>query len=148
MNFQMEFETKITEEEARLIIQRENEKDRKEAEIIIKIMEGKAGELGYLRKKIAGEILSNIQKVALNEDQKFWILSNMKQRVEKGTEQLVKFESGTPYNLLTIEFDEFGKMGSDYLKRTKHAEKQLMKRFKANAFRYLPNENEKQEVEL
>jgi hypothetical protein len=140
MNFRMEFKTNMTREQALEIIRLENEKDRKEAEIIIKVMEGKADDLGFLRRKVAGEILHNIQKLALNEDQRYWILGNMKQRVEKGTEHLISCENG----LLVVEFDEFGKMGSDYLKRTGHAEKALMKQFKASSFRYLPQE--KQEV--
>jgi hypothetical protein len=77
MNFRMEFKTNMTREQALEIIRLENEKDRKEAEIIIKVMEGKADDLGFLRRKVAGEILHNIQKLALNEDQRYWILGNM-----------------------------------------------------------------------
>lgn len=140
-NFKMEFDTALSEEECKAIIKKENDKDKSEAEIIIKILEGKTGEMSYMRRKVAGQILHNLQKVIMKEDQREWIKANLKERIDKGSEQFISYGNGK----LTVEFDEFGRMGSDFLKRTKKAEKNLMKRFKATAFRYI--EEQKSEGE-
>jgi hypothetical protein len=132
-NFRMEFETSLSEDECKKLIKKQNDKDVREASMIVKIMEGKSGELGFMRRKVAGKILENMQRLALNENQRQWILSNLKERAEKGAESFISYDNGK----LVVEFDEFGKMGSDYMKRTKAAEKKLQKRFKASSYRYL-----------
>lgn len=132
-NFKMEFTTPLSKEGCISIIEHENAKDKAEAEIVIKILEGRTKELSYMRRKVAGQILHNMQKLALKEDQREWILANLRERVSNGSEHFISYEDGK----LVIEFDEFGKLGSDFLKRTKKAEKNLMKRFSATSFRYI-----------
>lgn len=136
--FMIEFDTDLTEHECKDIIKKESDKDKKEAETLIKVMEGKTGELSLLRRKVAGAILHNFQKLTLSEDKRQYLLDNFKKRVEMGSESFVSYKKGK----IVVRFDEFSRMGSEMLNRTHNAEKNLMKRFKAKSMRYVKENSE------
>jgi len=132
MSFRILMRTSLTEEECRKIIDKQTKKDKEQADMLVKIMEGKSGELSYMRRKVGGAVLSQVLKV-IPADKKDWMIMNLKDRAENGTERFISWDRG----VIILEFSDFDMIGTEYLHRKKAAENNLMKRFKATDLVYL-----------
>lgn len=132
----IELETPLPAIKCAEIIRIENEKDAREADSLIKVLEGRTNELSFIRRKAAGAVLHHLSKVLIDKNKKDWIIENLKARLTDGTEKIISIEKGK----LIIEFSEFDMIGVDMLKRRDAAENNLKKRFKATSLRYLKKE--------
>jgi len=127
-------ETEMTEKECIKEIDKTRAKDIKEAKIVCKILEGKSGELGLLRKKIAGAILKNVMKV-VGESNKEVLLAQMKIISKEGTEAFVSWND----YVLVLYVPDHMIIGAKARKMESSGLRKLKKRFKATKVEYMDN---------
>ena len=125
-------ETEMTEKECIKEIDKTHAKDVKEAAVIVKILEGKSGELGLLRKKVAGAILQKVMKI-VGESNKEVLLAQMKIITQEGTEAFVSWND----YVLVLYVPDHMIIGAKARKMEGSGLHKLKKRFKATKVEYM-----------
>jgi len=134
--------TEMNERECRKLIEKAQAKDKKEAEIIIKILEGKSGELGIIRRKVGGAILSKLVSV-MGKDKTTYLMEEFKIRAKNGTESFVSWSG----NVLIIEVPDEVIEGARIRGNEEKGKKELLKRFKSSKLIYLDGVKNESESE-
>lgn len=128
----IKIETDLTEEHCMKIIEKQKAKDVKEAEILVKVLEGKSDQLGFLRKKIAGKILEKVMKF-MGESNKETLLHHFKIVADEGTEAFVSWND----YVLVLYVPDHMIIGAKARKMEGRGLKELKKRFSASKVEYM-----------
>lgn len=107
-------------------------KDRKDAEVVMKVLEGKAGELGVFRRKAAGTVLAKMMTL-MGPTKLELVKDEFRARAKEGTEKFVSCANG----VLIIEVPDEVINGARARGRENAGFKELRKRFKAEAVEYV-----------
>lgn len=119
--------TPLSEQECKALIEKTAAKDRRDAEIIVKVLEGRTAELGAIQRKAAGKVLSEMMKLMSKEKQEY-LKDEFRVRAQYGTERFISYNNGN----LIIEVPDQVILGAQARGREKAGWKELQKRFKAS----------------
>ena len=114
------------------IVEKDRLKDIKDAEKIMKVLDGKAGELGMIQRRVAGNILHSMLKL-MGETKLELIKDEFKERAKHGTMQFVSCHDGE----LIVNVPDEVIMGAKMRGREEAGLKQLKKQFHASSVEFL-----------
>lgn len=127
-------QTPLTEETCKKLIEKQVKKDQREAEIILKIINGKASELPALRRKLAGSALSQFISLLANETYRSAMKASAEMMVQEGSEKFLTYKTGE----LLIEVPDAIITGAETIPGQKRlGEYELRKRFKSKTLEYM-----------
>ena len=133
----IKLQTPLTEETCRKLIDRQVAKDKREAEIMLKIINGKASELPALRRKLAGSAISQLIKYLADETHRTAMKASAEVMFSEGSERFVSLQSGT----LLIEVPDAILTGAKVIPgQIKLGEHELKSRFKSKTLEYVKEE--------
>jgi hypothetical protein len=128
----IKLKTDMPVEKCIAIIENERAKDIKDAEKILKVIDGKSGELGMIQRKAAGAVLHKMLglmgKVKLE-----LVRDEFEVRAREGTMQFVAYEKG--YLIINVPNEVI--MGAKARGREEAGLKGLKKQFQASSVEYM-----------
>lgn len=126
--------TPLTEETCKKLIAKQVEKDKKEALIMLKIINGKASELPALRRRMAGSALTQLIKHLANETYRDAMKASAEMMLQEGSERFVKWTAGE----LLIEVPDAVITGAKSMPgMITKGEHELKSRFKSKTLEYM-----------